>query len=157
MSNAQRIFSPIYTHLDNDNPSRALKECELVLKKNSKKGNALDKNGEVWQTTTVLKAIAFQRLNRVEEALQAAQTVCDAQPNDETLLQEFGLIFNCTLTPAGEVTNKLSTSISLKMAERNEAKSAKQSFALKYLEILIFGAKLRFALLAPLRSVIFRG
>lgn len=94
MSNAQRIFSPIYTHLDNDNPSRALKECELVLKKNSKKGNALDKNGEVWQTTTVLKAIAFQRLNRVEEALQAAQTVCDAQPNDETLLQEFGLIFD---------------------------------------------------------------
>jgi len=93
MSNAQRIFSPIYTHLDNDNPSRALKECELVLKKNSKKGNALDKGGEVWQTTTVLKAIAFQRLNRVDDALQAAQTVCEAQPTDETLLQMLANVY----------------------------------------------------------------
>ena len=35
------------------------------------------------------------------------------------------------LTLAGKVTNKLSTRILLKMAERSEAKSAKQSFASK--------------------------
>ena len=92
MSSAQRIFSPIYTHLDNDNPSRALKECEQVLKKITKKG-AIDKDGEVWLTTNVLKAIAFQRLNRVEEALQAAAIVCEAQPSDETILQEQFLSF----------------------------------------------------------------
>jgi len=38
------------------------------------------------------------------------------------------------LTLAGKVTNSLSTSIFLKMAERSEAKSAKRSFATKYLD-----------------------
>jgi len=38
------------------------------------------------------------------------------------------------LTLAGKVTNLLSASVSLKMAERSEAKSAKRSFASKYLK-----------------------
>jgi hypothetical protein len=38
---------------------------------------------------------------------------------------------NGKLTLAGKVTNKLSTSVSLKMAERSEAKSAKRSFSSK--------------------------
>ena len=38
------------------------------------------------------------------------------------------------LTPMGKVTNYLSNLISLKTAERSEAKSAKRSFASKYLE-----------------------
>ena len=42
----------------------------------------------------------------------------------------------------------------LKMAERSEAKSAKRSFASKYLE-LFFDAKIRFALFDSLRSAIF--
>jgi len=41
------------------------------------------------------------------------------------------------------------------MAERSEAKSAKRSFASKYQRFLFFDAKLRFALLASLRSAIF--
>ena len=41
------------------------------------------------------------------------------------------------------------------MAERSEAKSAKQSFASKISIILIFDAKLRFAFLASLRSASF--
>jgi len=41
------------------------------------------------------------------------------------------VIFSASLTLAGKVTNFLSTSISLKMAERSEPKSAKQSFASK--------------------------
>jgi len=45
--------------------------------------------------------------------------------------------------------------ISLKMAERSEAKNAKQSFASKISVIFKFDAKLRFALLVSLRSTIF--
>ena len=41
------------------------------------------------------------------------------------------------------------------MAERSEAKSAKRSLASKYLKFCIFDAKLRFALLALLRTAIF--
>ena len=41
------------------------------------------------------------------------------------------------------------------MAERSEAKSAKRSFASKITQIIKFDAKLRFALLASLRSAIF--
>ena len=40
------------------------------------------------------------------------------------------------------------------MAERSEARNAKRSFVSKYLIILIFDAKLRFTLLASLRSAI---
>ena len=40
------------------------------------------------------------------------------------------------LTPAGKVTSKLSTSFSLKLTQRSEAKSAKRSFASKYLKFL---------------------
>ena len=54
------------------------------------------------------------------------------------------------------MTNKLVALFSLKMAERSEAKSAKRSFASKKLDFLIFDAKLRFALLASFRSVIFK-
>jgi hypothetical protein len=50
----------------------------------------------------------------------------------------------------------LAASFSLKKAERSEAKSAKQSFASKKLDFLIFDAKFRFALLASFRSVIFK-
>jgi len=42
-------------------------------------------------------------------------------------------ILSTILTLAGKVTNKLSTSVSLKMAERSEANRAKRSFASKYL------------------------
>ena len=59
------------------------------------------------------------------------------------------------LTPAGKVTNKLVASFSLKMAERSEAKSAKRSFASKIKNSKYFDAKLRFALLASLRSAVF--
>jgi len=41
------------------------------------------------------------------------------------------------------------------MAERSEAKNAKRSFASKKIKNLKFDAKLRFALLASLRSAIF--
>jgi len=41
------------------------------------------------------------------------------------------------------------------MAERSEAKNAKQSFASKISVIFKFDAKLRFALLVSLRSTIF--
>ena len=41
------------------------------------------------------------------------------------------------------------------MAERSEANNAKRSFASKIFFILKFDAKLRFALLASLRSAIF--
>ena len=59
------------------------------------------------------------------------------------------------LTLAGKMTIYLFTFILLKMAERSEAKSAKRSFASKISFILIFDAKLRFELLASLRSAIF--
>jgi len=58
------------------------------------------------------------------------------------------------------MTNKLSTSISLEMAERSEAKNAKRSLIreaklrVKIFQFLRFDAKLRFALLASLRSAI---
>ena len=55
------------------------------------------------------------------------------------------------------MTSRLSTQISLKMAERSEAKSAKRSFASKFEKLYIFDAKLRFALFASLLSVIFDG
>jgi len=55
----------------------------------------------------------------------------------------------------GNVTKKFSTSVSLKMAERSEAKSAKRSFASKYLIFKIFDAKLIIAIVASLRSAIF--
>jgi len=40
------------------------------------------------------------------------------------------------LTLAGKMTNKLSNYILPKLAERSEAKSAKRSFASKYLKVL---------------------
>jgi hypothetical protein len=43
------------------------------------------------------------------------------------------LFMSLLLTPVGEITNSLSALISLKMAERSVAKSAKRSFASKYL------------------------
>jgi len=51
------------------------------------------------------------------------------------------------LTLAGKVTNELSTSVWLKVAERSEAKSAKREAKLrvKKSHILIFDTKLRFA------------
>jgi len=50
----------------------------------------------------------------------------------------------------------LHTLISLKMAERSKAKSAKRSFASKLKIRDIFYAKLRFSFLASLRSAILR-
>ena len=59
-----------------------------------------------------------------------------------------------SLTLAGKMTNYLFTFILLKMAERSEAKCAKRSFASTISYIRKFDAKLRFALLASLRSAI---
>ena len=54
------------------------------------------------------------------------------------------------LTYAGGFTNFLTTLISIKIADRSEAKNV-------LIHIMIFDAKLRFALLASLRSAIFTG
>jgi hypothetical protein len=54
------------------------------------------------------------------------------------------------LTYAGCFTNFLTTLISIKIADRSEAKKV-------LIHIMIFDAKLRFALLASLRSAIFTG
>ena len=51
------------------------------------------------------------------------------------------------------MANYLSTSVSLKMAERSKKREAK--LRIKISKILIFDANLRFALLASLRSAIF--
>ena len=37
MASIQRLLNPVYSHLDNGNPQKALKECDLILKKQSKK------------------------------------------------------------------------------------------------------------------------
>ena len=34
---SQRLLNPVYNHLDNGNPTKALKECDLILRKQSKK------------------------------------------------------------------------------------------------------------------------
>jgi len=59
------------------------------------------------------------------------------------------------LTFAGEMTILLYTLIWLKVAERSEAKIAKQSFASTISKILKYDAKLRFALFFSLRSFSF--
>ena len=55
------------------------------------------------------------------------------EPADEPCFRaEFVVkVTKLTLTPAGKVTNLLSSFFSLEMAERSEAKSAKRSFASK--------------------------
>jgi len=60
---------------------------------------------------------------------------------------------NLTLTD--KMTNILSTLISLKMAERSEAKNCEAKLCLRIFLILIFVVKSRFALLASLHSAIF--
>lgn len=92
MASVQRIVHPVYSHLDNENPTRALKECDQILKKHSKKG-AISQTGELWQTTLVLKAIAFQRLNRADEAVECADQVAALKPTDETILQMLSNVY----------------------------------------------------------------
>jgi len=52
-------------------------------------------------------------------------------------------------------SSSLTFKISLKMAERSEAKNAKRSFASKIPQFIKIDAKLRFVFLASLRSAIF--
>ena len=58
------------------------------------------------------------------------------------------------LTHVGKVTNYLSTSICLKMAERSEAKCAKRSFASKYLKFWFLTRSFASRFLASLRPAI---
>jgi len=67
----------------------------------------------------------------------------------------FVRIYLYLLNPCGESDQLIVNLLLLKMAERSEAKSAKRSFASKIKIRDIFDAKLRFALLDSLRSVIF--
>ena len=62
--------------------------------------------------------------------------------------------FYIILTPAGKVTNKLSNWISLKLAERSEATSAKRSFASKHFKFSFLTRS--FASRFLLRSAIFQ-
>lgn len=92
MATYQRLLNPVYNHLDNGNPAKALKECDQILRKQSKK-NALPTSDPIWQNTNSLKAIALQRLNRIEEALELANRIRETQPSDEATLQMVSNIY----------------------------------------------------------------
>lgn len=47
----------------------------------------------IWQNTNSLKAIALQRLNRIEEALELANRIRETQPSDEATLQMVSNIY----------------------------------------------------------------
>lgn len=48
---------------------------------------------QIWQTTNALKSIALQRLHRIEEALELVDSVAQAEPSDETVLQMLSNIY----------------------------------------------------------------
>ncbi len=78
-----------------------------------------------------LNSLLHRSKNEIKKAEKQSKLENAKLPKKPRVEKRSVSSFYTFLTPAGKVTNKLSTCISPKMAERSEAKSAKRSFASK--------------------------
>ena len=99
----------------------------------------------------ILKDEINKEKKRQKKELQNLQAALDENEKMENLQTNVNSIIVCYFLNEKNI-NRIHALISLKIAERSEAKSLKRSFLSKL--SFIFHAKLRFALFASLRSVI---
>eukprot|EP00743_Colponemidia_sp_Colp-15_P004739 GILK01005104.1.p1 GENE.GILK01005104.1~~GILK01005104.1.p1 ORF type:complete len:1013 (-),score=216.95 GILK01005104.1:144-3125(-) len=85
MSKVDRKLRPIYDSLDSRNYKIAIKQCNALLNKHPH--SAIVK---------VLKAVALERSDKKDEALQLCDEVKAMQPTDDAVLNTMLVVYKCT-------------------------------------------------------------